>query len=639
VLVNGYGIPETLLQGNKVTPRFNYATCGGVAGEVTPEWEFLKYRSAQPFFRDLYIGQVHFAVRAMALSRQNKPGASLAVLHKECRRIDLATKLSARAGFDHALTVVNSILQNSKDLFEPDAAAVLAIQAFRPGASVSTAADKGRLLQAEVRRQLNLYHKELLAVSRTRRNTMAVAANLDSGGLDVKQAQGRLPENLSLVTSMVAKLWEQVYQPLWAKVIEPWLQMQTLESTPQAYLKIKNFDGFAAFAKQQGLTHEDIVNLRTLLQLDLSFLRSQVWLGSVVLEFKLIEHEGLKLYEFRTSRAFKTAGKAAPGSLPAASRWPLSEKASTLVHTLLHLTSGSDRLCPGRSLRAVSEAAAKTFARLGWNWCGIPRLGPHAMRTYRCCQAVNDPGVTAQDYPALASMMQVSVDTMTGVYVAQSLQGPAAQLALRLHASDEKEQSTHVSEQEQDTAQQQKEQEQQKQKKQKLEQELERERQRQQAQRKQQQQELVYAQQQQQYVQQVQQQQYMQQQQYLQQQQYCMMGLASMPWLPPQPTVTTVPTAPYGRALSAVRRKHDVAIKEYLQSHGLGVDGKAPAAACVAATFKQLCAMRAVDRLPPAAAWFKQDVTHFTKEHETPFKNNVRKLYAQVPSSQHVIVL
>jgi hypothetical protein len=35
----------------------------------------------------------------------------------------------------------------------------------------------------------------MLAVSRTRRNTMAVAANLDSAGLDVKQAQGRLPED------------------------------------------------------------------------------------------------------------------------------------------------------------------------------------------------------------------------------------------------------------------------------------------------------------------------------------------------------------------------------------------------------------------------------------------------------------
>jgi hypothetical protein len=365
VLVNGYGIPESMLQGNKVTPRFNYATCGGVEREVTSEWQFLKYRSAQPFFRELYIGQVYFAVRAMAVARQNKPAASLAALHKECRRIDLATKLSARAGFDHGLTVVNSMLQNSKDLFEPDAAAVVAMEAFRPGASVSTAADKGRLLQAEVRRQLNLYHKELLAVSRTRRNTMAVAANLDSGGLDVKQAQGRLPENPSLLTSMVANLWQQVYQPLWSKVNEPWLQMQKLESTPQAFLEIRSVDGFAAFAEKQGLTHEDTVNLRTLLQLELSFLRSQVWLGSLVSEFRVVENLGRRLYEFRVSCSFKAAGKAAPGSLPAATRWPLSEKASVLVHTLLHLTSGSDRLFPGRSLRAVSEAAAKTFARLG----------------------------------------------------------------------------------------------------------------------------------------------------------------------------------------------------------------------------------------------------------------------------------
>jgi hypothetical protein len=44
-LVSSYGIPETLLQGNKVNPRFNYATCGGAEGEATAEWELLKYRT------------------------------------------------------------------------------------------------------------------------------------------------------------------------------------------------------------------------------------------------------------------------------------------------------------------------------------------------------------------------------------------------------------------------------------------------------------------------------------------------------------------------------------------------------------------------------------------------------------------
>jgi hypothetical protein len=35
-------------------------------------------------------------------------------------------------------------------------------------------------------------------------------------------------------------------------------------------------------------------------------------------------------------------------------------------------------------------------------------------------------------------MMQVSAHTMTGVYAAQSMKGPAAQLAFKLHTSDER---------------------------------------------------------------------------------------------------------------------------------------------------------------------------------------------------------
>jgi hypothetical protein len=111
------------------------------------------------------------------------------------------------------------------------------------------------------------------------------------------------------------------------------------------------------------------------------------------------------------------------------------------VHTLLHLTSASNYVFPGGSRRAVSQAASKTFAQLGFNWCSIPRLGPHAFRTYQCCRAVSNPDIGVQDYPALASRMQVSVDTMVSVYAAQSMKGPAAQLALKLHASAEKESS------------------------------------------------------------------------------------------------------------------------------------------------------------------------------------------------------
>jgi hypothetical protein len=40
LLVHSYAIPEHMLQGDKVHPRFSYGACGGAAGEVTSEWEF-----------------------------------------------------------------------------------------------------------------------------------------------------------------------------------------------------------------------------------------------------------------------------------------------------------------------------------------------------------------------------------------------------------------------------------------------------------------------------------------------------------------------------------------------------------------------------------------------------------------------
>lgn len=55
------------------------------------------------------------------------------------------------------------------------------------------------------------------------------------------------------------------------------------------------------------------------------------------------------------------------------------------------------------------------------------------MRTYCCCEAVNNLDVEVADYPALASHMQMTVDTINSVYAAPSLRGPAAQLAFKLH--------------------------------------------------------------------------------------------------------------------------------------------------------------------------------------------------------------
>jgi hypothetical protein len=295
----------------------------------------------------------------------------------------------------------------------------------------------------------------------------------------------------------------------------------------------------------------------------------------------------------RCGRAFKTAGKAALGSLPAATRWPLSEKQSALVHTLLHVAGDNNRMLP----RLTQHAAAKIFARLGYNWCGVPRLGPHAMRTYLCWKAVNNASITVQDYPALACRMQVSLDTMTAVYVAPSLRAPAAQLAFRLHTADEQEQSIYVD--------QEKEQEQQKNKlKQVQRQRLQQEQlKRKEQQRQSRVQQDLQQTQQQQYMQQVQ---HMQQQQYMiQQQQYmCMMSAAGIPFVLPQPTAAAQPIpepAPYGRAFSTLRHKYAAEIRSFMESEGLSVDGSTLAAASVAGVFKQLCLMRASKALPAKA--------------------------------------
>jgi hypothetical protein len=133
-------------------------------------------------------------------------------------------------------------------------------------------------------------------------------------------------------------------------------------------------------------------------------------------------------------------------------------------------------------------------------------------------------------------------------------------------------------------------------------------------------------------TQQQQHQQYMMQQQ----QQYYLMTSTGVPWLHPQPTTASmlvVEPAPYGRALSALRHQHEAAIISYFESQGLSVDCSTPTAANVAEVFKQLCEMRASNKLPPEAAWFEHDVTYFEDEHQTSFKNYVRKLSARCRGS------
>jgi hypothetical protein len=112
------------------------------------------------------------------------------------------------------------MLQHRHDLFEPDGAAQLAIENLFSGADTSTAFDKAQLLSGQVREQFALYHREMLAATRKRRSTISVGNALDAGGLQMKQADGRLPKDVELITAIKAQLWQQVWSPLWLKVVE-----------------------------------------------------------------------------------------------------------------------------------------------------------------------------------------------------------------------------------------------------------------------------------------------------------------------------------------------------------------------------------------------------------------------------------
>jgi HD superfamily phosphohydrolase YqeK len=93
----------------------------------------------------------------------------------------------------------------------------------------------------------------------------------------------------------------------------------------------------------------------------------------------------------------------------------------------------------------------------------------------------------------------------------------------------------------------------------------------------------------------------------------------------PAPPPETAP-APYGRALSTLRHKHDHAIKVYFESLGFCVKIR-PEAARVAAVFHELCRMRSNSTLPEEAKWFEISVTWFDDAHEKPFKDFIRKLF------------
>jgi hypothetical protein len=62
------------------------------------------------------------------------------------------------------------------------------------------------------------------------------------------------------------------------------------------------------------------------------------------------------------------------------------------------------------------------------------------MRTYWVCMIANSTNLKANDYAALASRLQVSVDTLTRVYLAPSKNSSAARLAREIYTIQRAEQ-------------------------------------------------------------------------------------------------------------------------------------------------------------------------------------------------------
>jgi hypothetical protein len=591
MLVRNCHVPEDLLQGHRVTPKFKYDMYDESSARCH-ELDFLKCRTADSFFRNLYIGHAYFAVRGVRLAAELHPEASLALLHKECKRVHVATANSSKASFDHCISVVNSLLQHSDDLFEPDSAAHVAIQLLWPTAASFACPRGGHMFSGEVRRQLALYHREMVNTARNRKNTIAVGGKLDPGGLLKKQAGGRLPKDLTQITRMRAQLRTQVWSPVWTK-IQDWLRSQGLEASEQSYLSLKHLDTLGPFLKQHGLTDSDSANLRTLMCLELSFQRSQVWHDALCKEFSITEHESRKLYVFQLTRSFKRANSTSRGSLPASTSWPLSDLQSVLVHTLLHAADKpAERLFP----KLTQQAVAKQIAKLGWNWVGIPRLGPHALRTYYTCEGVNNPDVIPADYPALGAHMQVSVDTLLTAYAAPSLRGPAAQLAFKLHKTADD--STEQQQQPEPPS-----------KKQKVEEPAR--------------QEVNSGQQMMHQLQQLIQQQHAEQMASIQTLTQTRSNVVET-----EPALVPVKTnALYGRALNAQRLKYMNRMKAYFISVVVCTEEQSPATEFVKRVFHQLCDQRVANSLEAGAEWFDVDVTHFTDENCLPFANFIRKYW------------
>ena len=230
------------------------------------------------------------------------------------------------------------------------------------------------------------------------------------------------------------------------------------------------------------------------------------------------------------------------------------------------------------------------------------------MRTYQCCEAVNDPDIGLAELPALAAHMQNRLDTLNDFYAARSLRGPVARVTFKRHPKPVDENKEPQQEQP---------------KKQKVESEPAAEMNPNQDMMN------VLKQMQEQMQQQQQQQQHQAQQQAAR---FESLLLHQKPSNVAQEEPSSVSSekqskVPYGAALNKVRLAHRESMKDYFVGLG-GCTREMPLPTATGKrVFKDLCQQRAAGSLPAGAEWFSEDVTFFTDENEKPFTDFLRKYW------------
>ncbi|KAG5187165.1 hypothetical protein JKP88DRAFT_307933 [Tribonema minus] len=439
VLVHGHSVPEDLLSGTRIVPPLNYAELAADPDTFKPckEYTFLCSITEDAFFSDIFISKAFFLMRARRVAEEcTTEGVNRDEL---LRQVFEATSDSTTAGYNNNLaSVFGAIERSGAERYRPDAMDIAAIRAYMPSADLAWLDTSGQALTYSVKMFIDAFRDTFLTTRRRLRADVTVSRALDRGGLKSKKAAGRLPDaEDDGLCDMMRALRKQIWSRVWTSVIAPWLRAhalpQDLQSFMNTYATAAEEGNIIKFADSKGFTRYDAERVQLLLMLHLSCLRSQVWRDSVIEEYELSKRDGKVFYTLHVTRAFKTASCQDDG-IPQLAKWDLSETESALVHCVLLLCRPMLATGAKSTARMFLDAAGAPVtqrwietkvAEVGQEWLGVPRLGPHSLRTMWVSWMVNSGLTTEEDFNSLAAYVQVSRCTMLETYVTPSHNGPA----------------------------------------------------------------------------------------------------------------------------------------------------------------------------------------------------------------------